>query len=426
MADTTLDVDVAVVGASLAGCTVAHLLAREGLRVALVEKHGDPAAHKRLCGHYIQPGATPVLQRLGLADALEAAGAVRNGADFCTRWGWIAPRPPADGERDFGYSVRRAKLDPMIRSLAIETEGVRYLGGHTAIALSGDDRRCDGVVVRDRARREIAISARLVVGADGKTSAVAKLARARVRTRPNNRFCYMAYFEDIALQRDGRAVVWTLDPDVFIASPNDDGQWILAVFAHKDRLPAFKADREQAFLDLMREAVGDHPAFAEARRVSPFIGYTDYPAVARTVVPRDGVALVGDAALTCDPTLAIGCGWALQSASWLADASLPGLRGEEPLHRGLRRYRRRHRRELGGHARMLDQGALAKPPNPVERLMLSAAAHDPDMARHFERFAGRQSSVREFLAPQALIRAARVNLAMARTPRRDEARAAAA
>ena len=100
---------------------------------------------------------------------------------------------------------------------------------------------------------------------------------------------------------------------------------------------------------------------------------------------------------------------ALQSASWLADAALPALRGDEPLDRALRRYRRRHRRGLSGHARMLEAGAMAKPPSPVERLLLGAAMRDDAMARHFERFATRSIPVRRFLAPGALARAAWVN-----------------
>jgi 2-polyprenyl-6-methoxyphenol hydroxylase-like FAD-dependent oxidoreductase len=51
--------DVAIVGASIAGCTAAILFARNGARVALIEREGDPAAYKKICTHFIQPGATP-------------------------------------------------------------------------------------------------------------------------------------------------------------------------------------------------------------------------------------------------------------------------------------------------------------------------------------------------------------------------------
>ena len=103
MTDKTYD--VAVVGASIAGCTAATLLAREGASVALIERHCDPNAYKALCTHFIQPSAVPTMERLGLLPLIEAAGAVPNEIDMWTRWGWIrnpegvSPRlqhPPRD------------------------------------------------------------------------------------------------------------------------------------------------------------------------------------------------------------------------------------------------------------------------------------------------------------------------------------------
>ena len=58
--------DVALVGASIAGCTAATLLAREGASVALIERHSDPNSYKVLCTHFIQPSAVPTMERLGL------------------------------------------------------------------------------------------------------------------------------------------------------------------------------------------------------------------------------------------------------------------------------------------------------------------------------------------------------------------------
>jgi len=412
--DRTLAADVAVVGASLAGCTTATLLAREGLRVALIEKHTEVDAYKRLCGHFIQRSATPVLERLGVTAAIEQAGGVRNSVDLATPWGVIRPR----GEPSHGYSLRRVKLDPLIRRQAVETPGVTYVGGCAAVAL----RDGGGVVVRDRASNEHAIEARLVVGADGRNSTVAKLAGAKTAGKPNNRFCYMAYYSGVERLPADRAYFWMGERDVLITAPNDDGLTLVAAFLHKDRLPAFKADRDAAFEAFVRTGEGG-PSREAASRVSPLVGYTDYAPLRRPVVPAPGVALAGDAAMTCDPLLAIGCGFALNSATWLVDATLPGLQGEEPLQRGLRRYRRRHHSELAGHARMLDAGALAKAPNPIERLMLGAAARDATMARHFERYASRSVRVRSFLAPSALAHAAWV---AARTPAASSATISAA
>ena len=81
--------DVVIVGASLAGCTAATLFARQGLSVVLLEAHRDPEHYKRACTHFIQPTAWPVINRLGVADAVMAAGGRPNRLSIWTRWGWL-------------------------------------------------------------------------------------------------------------------------------------------------------------------------------------------------------------------------------------------------------------------------------------------------------------------------------------------------
>src|SRR4051794_41940421 len=88
--------DVVVVGASIAGCTAATLLARDGLKVALVEAHRDENMYKRLCTHFIQSSATPTIERLGLDKELDAAGGARGprGPRATPRRGRPARSPP--------------------------------------------------------------------------------------------------------------------------------------------------------------------------------------------------------------------------------------------------------------------------------------------------------------------------------------------
>ena len=84
--------DVAVVGASVAGCTAARLFAQSGATVALIERRDDPAAYKVVCTHAILPPATPTIERLGLAPLLVERGALRTQAEFWTPYGgWFAP-----------------------------------------------------------------------------------------------------------------------------------------------------------------------------------------------------------------------------------------------------------------------------------------------------------------------------------------------
>ncbi len=135
--------DAVVVGASLGGCATAILLAREGLSVALVERHHDPDAHKRLCTHFIQPSAAPALRRLGLDRLIEAAGGVRNSLEIHTPSGWIGHHLGNDaaGQPLHGYNIRRATLDPLLRRLATTTPGVTLMAGRSVSALVESDGR---------------------------------------------------------------------------------------------------------------------------------------------------------------------------------------------------------------------------------------------------------------------------------------------
>src|SRR3981081_3205566 len=85
------DCDAVIVGASLAGCASAIMLARDGARVALLEQRPDPAAYKKICSHYIQSSAVATLERLGLLEPMITAGAVRSRVRLRTPWGWIDP-----------------------------------------------------------------------------------------------------------------------------------------------------------------------------------------------------------------------------------------------------------------------------------------------------------------------------------------------
>ncbi|GAA3249383.1 hypothetical protein GCM10010493_23330 [Streptomyces lavendulae subsp. grasserius] len=251
------------------------------------------------------------------------------------------------------------------------------------------------------------IRARLVVGADGKDSAVATLAGVPTRLHENGRFGYLAHFRGLPLP-GGIGQTWFLEPDMAYAFPNDDGVTVLAVLPDKKRLPAFREDLEGSFLSFVR-ALPEAPPVDSAERVSKIIGTVDYPLVTREPT-APGIALIGDAALTGDPLWGVGCGWALQSAQWLAEAVAAAAAGRGDLDRSLAAYARTHRRRLRGHQNLAVDFARARPFNPGERLVFSAAARDASMARHMYLFASRLIGPLRFLNPAALARAAAVNI----------------
>lgn len=378
--------DVAIVGASLAGCSSAILLARAGARVALIEKSPDPDVFKRICSHYIQGSAIPTLERLGLLEPMEAAGGLRSRIRVHSPQGWIEP-PMMRSKVPSGINLRRRKLDPLIRTVAAETPAVELMLGMTVDELSREGDWVSGVCARDKHGVTRRIDARLVVGADGRGSRVAKLAGVRSKTVRHGRFAYGGYFEGPLPDSAPASTLWLLDPDMAGAFPTDDGLIFYAAMPTMGRLAPFREDPAKALVEHVAK-VPDAPPIRESRLLEPAQGKIDMTNIAH-VPTAPGVALVGDAALAIDPLWGVGCGWAFQSAEWLADSVAPALAGREPIERGLRRYRRAHARRLRGHAQMIYDYAGGRRLNPGERMLFGASGHDERLAVIFEQFGTR-------------------------------------
>ncbi|HEX4670315.1 MAG TPA: NAD(P)/FAD-dependent oxidoreductase [Solirubrobacterales bacterium] len=395
------DYDAAIVGASLAGCATAIFLGRAGARVALIERQPDVGAFKRICSHFIQASAVPTLERLDLLDPILAAGGIRSQMRAWTPWGWIeAPAARA------GYAVnlRRELLDPLLREAAASTPGVDLILGCVARDLIREGGAVRGVSLHDLAGTSSELRARLVVGADGRGSAIADLAGVRTKTLPHERFAYGGYFEGASPAGFPNSSVWMLDPHWAAAFPTDAGLTFYAAMPTKERLPEFKADPEAALVSFVA-AVPDPPPIRAGQLVGPVLGKIEMPNSVR-VPTAPGLALVGDAALTADPLFGVGCGWALQSGEWLAASVAPALRGEESLDRGLARYRRRHRKELRGHALLVNGYSSGRRLDPGERTLFAAAARDPKVAAAFDALGTRRTKPGRVLAtavPRAIV-----------------------
>jgi len=388
--------DVAIVGASLSGCTTAILLSRAGAKVALIEKSPDPKAFKRICSHFIQASAVPTIERIGLYEPILKAGGLRSRFHSRTPWGWIEPTEKREA---YCLNLRRSLLDPMLRDAAAAHPNVELMLGQSAEGLLRDGDAFGGVAVRDRDGNEREIRARLIVGADGRDSRVAELADVKEKTLPHNRLAYGGYFEGPKPRFWPDGAVWLLDPDMAAAFPTDGGQIFYIAMTHKDRAPEFKADPERALVEHVA-GVPEPPPIRESRCVAPVIGKIEMPNRVRGPI-APGLALIGDAALATDPIFGVGCGFAFQSGEWLADSVSPALREVESLDNCLRRYRKRHRRALGFHARVIHDYSTGRKFDPFERAIIKTAVRDPKAAALFEAVGTRRKTPPQLLVPMA-------------------------
>ncbi|HEV7918234.1 MAG TPA: NAD(P)/FAD-dependent oxidoreductase [Solirubrobacterales bacterium] len=407
------DFDAIVVGASLAGCTAATLLGRAGLNVALVESQKDPAAHKKLCTHFIQPSATPTLQRLGVTDELEAAGAIRNGISMWTRFGWIKVRAEEyDGVPAYGYNIRRSVIDPIVRRTAAETDGVRLMLGTTVRELVKQGDRIGGVKAETDGET-IELRAPLVVAADGRHSRLAELAGSEPKLSRNDRFGYFAHYRGVKLDdaEGSSGQMWLLEPAAAYTFVNDDGVTLLTYLGPKSELADFKKDPAGNLLRKFGELPGA-PDLSQAEQVSEIRGMTDIPNRRRKPTAQ-GMAFIGDAAIASDPLWGIGCGWALQSAGWLVDSVARPLAGgdESAIDSGLKTYAKLHRKGLSAHDWFVRDFSKERKFNPIEKLLFKAAVNDQEFAHKFHAFGARMIAPSKFMTPRNIAHAVRASRA---------------
>lgn len=399
--------DVAVVGASLAGCTAAVLYAMQGLRVALVEQHRDPGSFKHLCTHFIQASAVPTLTRFGLDRLIEESGGIRNAVDVWTPWGWTGDAPPEDfaGNRLFGYNIRRSTLDPILRKVAAGTSGVTVFPGCSVRSLIEDRGAAPGIEISGAC--PTTLRAKLIVAADGRNSRCAHLGGVPAKSSPNCRAIVWREYREVPLRRGECSQMWFHGDAAASIFPNDDGVTVAVYMPHEDTLAPFHADAGAA-LQASFAALPDAPDLARAQPLAAPFFVKDYPNLWRPAVAR-GMALVGDALMSIDPLWGIGCGFAFQTAQWLVDCTAPEMLAGKVPTRGLRRYARAVVLRLSTHRFLVNDFSRRRRFNFMERLMFSAAAKDRRMSRHLHTFGARLISPFEFLSPVALARAAWVN-----------------
>ncbi len=328
-------VDAVVVGGRAAGAATAFLLARQGLRVVVLERGRYGA--DTLSTHALMRGAVLQLRRWGLLDDIVAAGTppVRWTTFTFARQRITLPVKHSHGV-DALYAPRRTVLDRLLVDAAIVAGAEVRHGVSVSDVVRSPDGRVTGVVARDGRGRRIQIDAGIVIGADGVRSTVADRVDARFeRVGTGASAVVYGYWED--LRTDGYE--WIFSPGAQAGViPTNGGQACVFAAATPRRIG-------RGGMDVLRSVVADADhdladrldAASAPAGVRSFGGCPGF--VRRSWGP--GWALVGDAGYWKDPLSAHGLTDALRDAELLAGAIGTACRGEQGEDVALAAYQAR-------------------------------------------------------------------------------------
>src|SRR5438093_2431685 len=296
-------VDVAIVGGGPAGSTCAAFCAAAGLRTLVLEREKFP--REKVCGDCINPACWPVLERVELAEQIRnAPHAALNAVEFIAIAGQKL-RLDLPREDNSEIAIKRSLFDQLLLDRA-RALGAEIREEATLIAI---DRTAEQNWKMDLVRETLA--ARVVVGADGRNSTVARLRNLLPRSE-RERVALQAH---IPLPRDfGNRVVLQFLPEGYSGqAPVNENELNLCLVGTPPTISSLRTWAEKEF---------KIPPNQPWRTVTP---------LTRAPVPvaHENLFFIGDAARVVEPFTGEGIYYALRSGELAANAIVRIIRGED-------------------------------------------------------------------------------------------------
>ena len=341
--------DVLVIGGGPAGATIATVLAERGRHVVLVDKDRHPRFH---IGESLLPLNLPLLDRLGVRDAIERGAIHKYGVEFVSPYhgkgvtydfarAWDKGHPSA-------YQVRRSTFDHvLLRNAAAKgaevVEGYRVTGVEfpesgapriEACAEDGDMRRW---------------CADFVVDASGRDTVLAQRLGFKTRNRRNDTAAIFGHFTG-ARRLPGKAegnisIVW-FDHGWFWFIPLSDGTTSVGAVCPSPVFKTRSTDLAGFFMNLIASCPEIADRLKNAQLTAPVTATGNY-SYAATRTSGKNFILVGDACAFIDPVFSAGVYLAMVTAFMAADAVETCLSDPQRSRAALKQYDAATRRALG-------------------------------------------------------------------------------
>ena len=313
---------VVILGAGPVASTLATLLTRAGVRVAMLHR---PRTAPLLVGESLVPAIILMLRKLGVEEEVASYSRYKPGAcfnigeqgdfpfafkDFCGSF------PP------YAYNVPRIRFEETLLAAAQKagtkvidvSAGVERVEGADQVRLNRETVNALGDVFPHQPH--------LIVDATGRARLLPKLLDIPSREGGRKDTALFAHVDNTKLYHEGYVHSTRLDHGWSWRIPLP-GRVSLGIVIGSEFLPPFGTTKEERYDNLLRQDSRLCQVAGDAKRLTPVMEYTNYQLVSSRMV-GDGWALVGDTAGFIDPVFSSGLFIGMHSAFALADAILNG------------------------------------------------------------------------------------------------------
>jgi flavin-dependent dehydrogenase len=389
----TTPYDAIVVGARCAGSPTAMVLAAKGYRVLVVDRARFPS--DTVSTHLIHAPGIAALARWGLLDQVIGTGcpAIESYAfDFGPFS--ISGRPHATDGIATAYAPRRTVLDQILVEAAGQA-GAEVREGFAVEEVLVEDGVVIGIRGHDEHGRSVVERARVVVGADGRSSHVARAVHPeQYHEKPMLQWSYYTYWSGLPV--DGMETTIRPDRGWGMFPTNDDLTLLVLGWPYAEA-SAYKADVEANYLRTLELSPDVAERVHTATRVERFTGGAVANFFRRPFGP--GWALVGDAGYNKDPITAQGMSDAFRDAELCATALDEAFQGRQSFEDAMAAYQRvRDAHALPIYEFTTQLATLTPPPSEMQQL-LGAVHGNPDAMDAFVSLVAGTMSPLEFFAP---------------------------
>jgi flavin-dependent dehydrogenase len=387
--------DAIIIGARCAGSPLAMLLARKGYRVLLTDKSQFPS--DTISTHHVhQPGVLR-LKRWGLLEEIRASNCppLTEMSFDVGPFALVGTPAPAEGVTE-AFSPRRQVLDNILVRAATSA-GAELREGFTVGEVTSDEHGVNGITGVTRGGTPVTERARIVIGADGKHSTVARKVAAPVyNERPKLTCNYYSYWSGVPLKG---TELYVRERRMFVADRTNDGLTMIALALPIGEFDRMRSDVENQCMKELELVPSLAERLRAGRREEPIRGSGDMPNFFRKPYGA-GWALVGDAGYNKDSITAQGITDSFKQAELLSEAIDAGFSGRRPLEEALAEYeRRRNEDAFPMYDYTCQLGALAPPAAEMLQLLEALRWNQEETNRFLGVTAGTVPAG-EFFAPE--------------------------